>query len=117
MTQWLSLCIETELAIDARITGSGSTSEEHEDAEFGTSGRFIDEEGRAFEAIMLIAHDMAQPRIAAILALHVRAGARTMPSRELRAEIADQMLEHGDVQGVALSPRLAELKTDETAGA
>ena len=103
MSGWLKMCVDAELALDAGITGSGSTSEEEVAS---ASDRFTDVEGRAFEAILLIAEDSDQPRIAAVLALHVRPQARTMPSRELRVEIADQLLEHGDVLGIALTPRV-----------
>jgi tRNA A-37 threonylcarbamoyl transferase component Bud32 len=117
MQRWLSRCVEAELSIDARATGSGTGTEDQEEAELGVNARFVDEDGRTFEAILLVAQEGVQPRIAAVLALHVRAGARSIPPREIRTEIAEQLLEHGDVEGVALNPRLPELKTDETAGA
>ena len=44
------------------------------------------------------------PRIAAVLALHVRSAARTVPSRELRADIAEQLLDHGDVDRHGTEP-------------
>jgi hypothetical protein len=36
-----------------------------------------------------------------VLALHVPSGIRTVPSKDLLTQIADQLVEHGDVVGIS----------------
>ena len=64
--------------------------------------RYADIEGRTFEPVFLVSRRDQQHRVAAVLAVQVPSGPRTVPAKELLAEIADQLLDHGDVTGIEI---------------
>jgi hypothetical protein len=64
--------------------------------------RYTDAEGRCFEPIFLVGKHEGGERIAAVLAMQIAPGPRTVPPKELLAEIADQLFDHGDVNGVPI---------------
>jgi hypothetical protein len=66
------------------------------------ASRYVDREGRTFEPIFLVSKRGGVTRIAAVLAMQVTMGPRTVPPKELLAEIAEQLVEHGDVMGIAI---------------
>jgi hypothetical protein len=108
MQRWIEQCAREELDGETVATGSqtGTADEEEADgsAEIERTGafrRYTDQEGRCFESMPLV--PPAERRLAGVLALQVPPGVRTIPPRELRAEIAAQLFEHGDVDG--LGPR------------
>ncbi|HKU40736.1 MAG TPA: hypothetical protein VJR89_21395, partial [Polyangiales bacterium] len=61
--------------------------------------RYVDSEGRWYEAALLFDEIQQRRVLAAALVLQVDATHRTMPSPELRNRIAKELLEHGDVRG------------------
>ena len=69
----------------------------------GELSRYTDADGRCFQAIPLIAVRGRAARMAAVLAVEVASGPRSMPTGELLSGIAHQLLEHCDVAGVVLS--------------
>jgi serine/threonine-protein kinase len=72
---------------------------------------YVDAEGRRFHAVMLIQDSNRVRRIAAVLALHVESGFRRRPPARLLAQVAKQLLAHGDVRGAVLgdAPNLSAL--------
>jgi hypothetical protein len=61
-----------------------------------------DVEGRRFKAVLLVGELKGERRIAAVLALQVTTKDYSRPSDQLLSQIADQLLENGDVDGMAL---------------
>jgi hypothetical protein len=98
--RWLqaSLALELEAQVSATATAEGDDGDAH--SEIAT--RYTDAEGRTFEPIFLTARGERDERIAAVLALHVQPGPRSIPPKELLAEIACQLVEHGDVTGIVI---------------
>jgi hypothetical protein len=64
--------------------------------------RYIDQDGRRFAPIVLYARSELQCRLAAVLAMHMDQPGQPLPDRELGTRIANQLLEHRDVEGVVL---------------
>jgi hypothetical protein len=100
LSNWLeeSLKMELESLVSATATADGEDEEPHSEV----SGRYTDPEGRVFEPIFLTAKGEHDERIAAVLALHVQPGPRSIPPKELLGEIACQLVEHGDVTGIVI---------------
>jgi tetratricopeptide (TPR) repeat protein len=63
---------------------------------------FVDQEGRCFEPLLLVSELSVPERAAALLLVQYPQGPRTLSSRVLLCEIADLLLEHGDVTGSPL---------------
>jgi hypothetical protein len=61
---------------------------------------YTDGEGRTFQTVFLIAVREQRPELAAVLVLHAPPHVHSMPSRTLLQELARELLEHGDVDGV-----------------
>jgi tetratricopeptide (TPR) repeat protein len=108
MQRWIEQCAREELDGDTVATGSQTGTGDEEEpvghAEIERTGafrRYTDQEGRCFESMLLV--PPAERRLAGVLALQLPPGVRTIPPRALRAEIAAQLLDHGDVDG--LGPR------------
>jgi tetratricopeptide (TPR) repeat protein len=96
LTSWVLECLQAELA-----RGSGSTGETADDPTHSeVARRFTDADGQVLEPIFLFAARQRPLRVAAVLALQVSAGARTLPPRALLDELAEELLEHGDVNGM-----------------
>lgn len=103
---WVEQCVsrERDLGGDAIATADG------EDPLPGQSQsqslppafvRYVDAEGMTFEPIFLIdRHVERGKRIAAVLALPMPRGVRSIPDRELMSEIASELLVRGDVSAV-----------------
>jgi hypothetical protein len=107
MSRWIEQCAREEFAAETVATGSQTGGGDDED-ELEVSGeaertgafrRYTDQDGRSFDSLLLITRD--ERRLAGVLALQVPEGVRTVPPSALRAEIATQLLEHGDVDGRA----------------
>jgi hypothetical protein len=75
-------------------------------AEFGGSAppsdRYRDRDGRRFAAVPLFGGDERETRLAGVLVTHVQDVEPRSRIRELSSRIAAQLLEHGDVEGIAL---------------
>jgi hypothetical protein len=77
----------------------------------GVSPEYVDAEGKRYLALMMIHHYQGASRIAAVLALHLDSGFRRRPASGLMAQVAKQLLAHGDVTGAVLGepPNLSAL--------
>ncbi len=96
--RWLEASLWLELESQVSATADG----EDDGRGAGVPTRYTDGEGRSFEPIFLSTRDREGERIAAVLALQVASGLRGPRPKQLIAEIAAQLLEHGDVAGVVL---------------
>jgi hypothetical protein len=94
---WLEARLREEL--DADLSATVTADGDDVPSTNSLPVRFVDRSGRAYEPIFLSVSSDEGRRIAAVLALHVTPGPRTVASKELLAEIAGQLLEHGDVTG------------------
>jgi hypothetical protein len=90
-----------------RAAGSGKSRSNRR----GVSFRFVDSRGQAFEPIFLTKPDGPNQRLAAVLVFHAASDTRRRPSRELQQEIAEQLLEHGDVVGSVLESTGTQTRT------
>ncbi|HKP58416.1 MAG TPA: protein kinase [Polyangiales bacterium] len=66
------------------------------------SGVFVDQEGRSFRAVLLLDRRGGQRRLVAVLASQLNEDQRYRPPQALLAQIAAQLVDHGDVRGVSL---------------
>jgi hypothetical protein len=123
LERWLQQWVlaEHELASQAPITlGTATVSEpppllgENDSETLGTCSQdpaarhevpayYSDVEGRRFKAVLLVGELESERRIAAVLALQVTSRQYARPSEHLLSQIADQLLENGDVAGVLLA--------------
>jgi tetratricopeptide (TPR) repeat protein len=97
---WATSHLYAEIEADAEMTATQDREEEgREDAAAYSSPthRYTDHEGRHFEPLPLFSFRDPKPKIAALLVFHVPSGPRNAPDKSLISEIADQLLEHGDV--------------------
>jgi hypothetical protein len=120
MVDWLGRWVraERELAAsaaamptttsDGDVTGteppsavSRTASADAEPARGEVTPVWVDAEGRRFRAVLLIDHRQEQRRIAAVLSLQLHGEQRGRPPLRLMTQIAGQLLDHGDVPGVA----------------
>jgi tetratricopeptide (TPR) repeat protein len=96
VVHWVEECLHAELecGVGAPVDSlAGETRSE-------VAVQFSDSEGRHLEPIFLFASQQRPLQIAAVLALHVPPGPRTLPSRHLLEELANELLQHGDVNGL-----------------
>jgi tetratricopeptide (TPR) repeat protein len=96
VSQWVDECLQAELATGADATQDNLGGETRSEL----AVQFSDSEGRHLEPIFLYAMQQRPLQIAAVLALHMPTGARTLPSRHLLEELANELLQHGDVNGL-----------------
>jgi hypothetical protein len=77
----------------------------------GISPEYVDADGKRYLAVMMIQEHQGVRRIAAVLALHLDSGFRRRPPSNLLAQVAKQLLAHGDVTGAILGepPNLSAL--------
>jgi tetratricopeptide (TPR) repeat protein len=83
---------------DEDETGS-VTSEVTGDAKDLAPMRFVDPDGRSFDAALLFDETQAGRVLVAALVLQVDALSRSLPSHDLRKRIARELTQHGDVLG------------------
>jgi hypothetical protein len=116
LKRWFDQYLSQELAPDSmmpppppppRAAGSGKSRSNRR----GVSFRFVDSRGQAFEPIFLTKPDGPNQRLAAVLVFHAASDTRRRPSRELQQEIAEQLLEHGDVVGSVLESTGTQTRT------
>jgi len=104
LDEWAAATLAAEL--DCAAGGATATAEGGGDldtvAEPSVSKSFIDQDGRSFEPILLVSAIATPPRAAALLLVQYPAGPRSLGSRTLLCEIADLLLDNGDVRGSAL---------------
>ena len=106
MQRWLHGFLEDELAAGASRTQQAAA---FSGAASPPGRRFVAEDGRRFEPLLL---NDGEPRqtLAAVLMQHVATGTRRLPNRQLFKQIAAQLLEHRDVSGAVL-PEAAYTET------
>jgi hypothetical protein len=75
------------------------TSPPQSETDTGVAKHYIDNEGRCFEPLLLVGTHGAPERAAALLLVQYPAGPRVPGSRLLLGEIADLLLNNGDVRG------------------
>jgi hypothetical protein len=92
---------------DPDVTRRGRPGRDHSQ----TSFRYTDARGRVFEPMFLIKHDGSRQLLAAVLIHHVGRGSARRPSRDVQDELVDQLIEHGDVTGVALALTNTQTRT------
>jgi hypothetical protein len=97
LTRWVDECLQAELNAGA---ATAVEDEETDDTRSEVAARYIDQDGREIEPIFLVATQKQARRIAGVLALHMAPGPRTLPTRPLLAELANELLEYGDVSGL-----------------
>ena len=102
MARWVLQRVQAELDCGATETVSVDNPPIGDSTQEPLS-RFTDGDGRLFQVILLIAQHEREAIVAAALAVQISAGPRSMPSGELLAGIAGQLLEHCDVDGAALN--------------
>jgi hypothetical protein len=99
MFAWARGWLEAELNSEADVTATIEYDEEdgeHGGAGSGPIARFIDQDGRTYEPLPLVAHQNGQAQVAALLVFHLSAGPRTLPDKKLVSEIAEQLIEHAE---------------------
>lgn len=100
LERWIQRYAREAFESDDDVTGSvtcGGTA----DLDELTPTRFVDPDGRLFDAALLFDETKAGRALVAALVLHVDALARSLPSNDLRTRIARELTLHGDVLGWA----------------
>jgi hypothetical protein len=89
-----------EATADATDTQSGTMATASDDDEPGSERfRYVDQEGRALEAMLLMAGQGRDRRLAAVLVVESVPGQRASVPYALSSSLAREMLEHGDSVG------------------
>ena len=98
LEDWIARWSSAEIAsLTADVdTGDG------DEASPSVPDRYTDQDGRRFAPIVLYGRSALECRLAAVLAMHTDQPGQPLPDRELGTRIANQLLEHGDVEGVIL---------------
>jgi tetratricopeptide (TPR) repeat protein len=96
---WIHASVAAELEVQI---GTVRTGDDETEATVDIQPRCTDHAGRTFEPVWLVGEIDGERRVAAILALQVTAGPRTMPPRSLLSQIARQLLEHRDIRGAQM---------------
>jgi tetratricopeptide (TPR) repeat protein len=96
LDRWVEERMESELAASESATVDAFADETRTDA----NPPYSDAEGRCMEPTFLFANRAHEQWLAAILVLHLPTGPRTLPSKALLEEIANELIEHGDVDGI-----------------
>jgi tetratricopeptide (TPR) repeat protein len=99
---WVQECIQAEIDAGAGATLTADADAEADHSEHEVASRYIDQEGRYFQSVLLVAMHQQQLSIAGVLALQIVAAPRSLPKKELLEEIGAVLLEQGDVGGVAM---------------
>ena len=91
----------TEVDGELMPDDGGSTTERENDSESeaGVAEHYIDHEGRCFEPLLLVSGMAVPQRAAALLLVQYPAGPRILSNRAMLGDIADLLLENGDVTG------------------
>jgi hypothetical protein len=107
---YLAQELAPELATDSlpRAASGGGKSRSNRRA---VPFRYVDPRGQPYEPLFLAKPEGPHHRLAAILVFHASSDTRRRPSRELQQEIAEQLLEHGDVTGALLEASGTQTRT------
>ena len=99
---WLQECLRIECEssqTSATATADGADSEDGE-LRSEVAARFTDDRGRSFEPLFLTAGPLHAHRLAAVIAIQVTPGPRSPLPKDLMSELADILLDRGDVDGL-----------------
>ena len=101
LDDWLQRWAAAEIA---SLIGEVATSDD-DDAQGETSlpNRYTDRDGRRFAPVSLFGKSGFETRLAGVLVMHMARPDHGLRHREVGGRVAIQLLEHGDVEGVAVS--------------
>ncbi|HEX4354438.1 MAG TPA: hypothetical protein VHZ95_16020, partial [Polyangiales bacterium] len=115
LTEWLSSWVEAEQTADRDdIADENEHATERESSVTGTEesetfaprhgvpSRYVDPDGRQFEAILLVGQHHEKRAVAGALVLQLTGRAQPRPSNDLLSQIASHLLDQGDVSGVVI---------------
>jgi hypothetical protein len=104
--RWFKTYLAQEIAADEPPAAKSGKSNRR-----AVSFRFVDGRGQAFEPLFLTKPEGPNQKLAAVLVFHANSDTRRRPSRELQQELAEQLLEHGDVIGITLEATGTQTRT------
>jgi hypothetical protein len=99
LEDWVARWSSAEIA---SLTADVDTGDGDEAGSPAVPDRYTDQDGRRFAPIVLYGRSELECRLAAVLATHADQPGQPLVDRELGTRIANQLLEHGDVEGVIL---------------
>jgi Protein kinase domain/AAA ATPase domain len=93
MTHWLEDCVQSAFGDADSMTRESSSEVTRSESML----HYTDAEGRNLEPVFLLRHQSSEREIIAALVLHLPAGQRTLPSRRMLDDLANELMAHGDV--------------------
>ena len=99
LESWIARWSSAEIA---SLTADIDTADGDDVSSSSVPDRYTDQDGRRFAPIVLYGRSELECRLAAVLAIHMDQPGQPLPDRELGTRIANQLLEHSDVEGVIL---------------
>jgi hypothetical protein len=113
LKRWFTAYLAQELAPEHASDSQprAAISSKNRSNRRAVSFRHVDARGQPYEPLFLTKPEGPNQRLAAILVFHVCSDTRRRPSRELQQEIAEQLLEHGDVMGALLEASGTQTRT------
>ena len=99
----LALWVQQQLIAEVAASGEDTDESSGPTPSPPVAPQYTDADGRRFRAIPLVGEHEAQQRIAAILVLQATGNEHRPPPRYMLFEIANRLLEHGDVTGALLA--------------
>lgn len=113
LKRWFTAYLAQELAPEHASDSQprAAISSKNRSNRRAVSFRYLDPRGQPYEPLFLTKPEGPNQRLAAILVFHVSSDTRRRPSRELQQEIAEQLLEHGDVTGATLEASGTQTRT------
>jgi hypothetical protein len=110
---WFAKLLAQELEPAEEVTGE-LNDDEPMSGSAGAGGsvpfRYTDARGRVFEPLFLTKHSAVEQRLAAVLLYEATRDTNRRPSRELQDDLAEQLINHGDVTGALFA--LTEERTN-----
>ncbi|HKP59873.1 MAG TPA: protein kinase [Polyangiales bacterium] len=112
LSRWFTAYLAQELqGDDLPPAEAAATSSKHRSNRRKAQFRFVDPRGRPYEPLFLSRPDGPNQKLAAVLVFHASSDTRRRLRRELQEEIAEQLLEHGDVTGTILESGGTQTRT------
>jgi hypothetical protein len=97
---WLHECLRVEHeSSQTSATATADGADEDAEPRSEVAARFTDELGRSFEPLFLAGGPQHAHRLAAVIALQVMPGPRSPLPKDLMSELADFLIDSGDVDG------------------
>jgi len=100
---WLQECLRVECESSQTSATATADGADGDDGELRSevAARFTDRHGRSFEPLFLAAGPLHAHRLAAVIAIQVTPGPRSPLPKDLMSELADILLDRGDVDGLS----------------